>query len=206
MKRPLVLFLSIITFSENGIAEPDSVKAKKQFPLVIAVGTHTLSAPWHNKPLTYQFNPSLIVGTEFTHKNWKHFRLAQPVNLGFFQHEFIESGVFLNTDLAFSYRTGFGLHTDISLGAGYLHAFSRREVFELKNGEYEKVTDWGRPTAMFSLAAALGYQFKSNRRLSFSPFIQYRWFAQAPFADPDEIPVATHLLLTVGTKIYFGGK
>ncbi|MFQ5641877.1 MAG: hypothetical protein ACE5IR_28205, partial [bacterium] len=186
------------------IAGADSTKTKEPFPLVIAVGTHTLSFPWHNKPLTFQFNPALIIGTEFMHKNWKHFRISQPVNLGYFQHKYIESGLFLNTDLAFSYATGFGLHADFLLGAGYLHAFSRREVFELKNGEYEKVTDWGRPAAMISLAAALGYQFKSNRRFSFSPFIQYRWFVQTPFSE--EIPLMTHLLLTVGTKIYFGGK
>ncbi|MGH7454162.1 MAG: hypothetical protein ACRENG_22605 [bacterium] len=203
MKRFFVVSLSMVALSTNAIAQSDSSKTKEPLPLVVSVGTHTLSFPWYNKPLTYRFNPGLVIGTEFTHKKWKHFRFSQPVNLGFFQHEYIESGLFVNTDLGFSYVTGFGLHADFLLGAGYLHTFSRRKLFELKNGEYVEATDWGRPAFMFSLAGALGYQFKSNRRLSFSPFIQYRWFAQTPFAD--EIPVITHLLLSVGTKIYFGG-
>ncbi len=206
MNRLRVLFLASIIFSSTAIAQSASLKSKKPRPLVIAAGAHALTFPWHPKPLTFQFNPGVIVGTEFTHKKWKHFRISQPVNLGYFQHKYIESGVFLNTDLTLSYLTGFGLYADLFLGAGYLHAFSRREVFELRNGEYEKVTDWGRPSVMFSLGLALGYEFNSERRLSFTPFIQYRWFAQTPFADPDEIPVATHLLLTVGTKIYFGRK
>ena len=204
MNRPFIIFLSIITFIANANAQPDSVKAKKPLPLVIAMGTHTLSFPWYNKPLTYRFNPALMVGTEFTHKQTKHFRFYQPVGLGYFQHEFMESGVFINTDLGFSYLTGFGLHVDLLLGGGYLHSFSRRELFEVRNGEYEKVTDWGRPSAMFSLALALGYQFDSNRRPIFSPFIQYRWFAQTPYAQ--ELPALTHLLLTVGVRIHFAGR
>ncbi|MFQ5605648.1 MAG: hypothetical protein ACE5HS_20440, partial [bacterium] len=123
----------------------------------------------------------------------------------FFQHKYIESGIFLNTELGFSYMTGFGLHADILIGAGYLHAFDRKEAFEFRDGDYHKATDWGRPSAMFSLAATLGYQFKSDGRLSFSPFLQYRWFA-AEIGFSETIPAMTHLLLSIGTKIYFGGK
>lgn len=201
MRKPLIIFLAVIIVSSKVIAQSDSLRSKRPPPLIVAVGAHALSVPWHNKPLIFGFNPGFIIGTELAHKNWKHFRLSQPVNLGYFQHKYIESGLFLNTDLTLSYVTGFGLYADLLLGVGYLHAFSRRDVFELKNGEYERVTDWGRPTAMISLGLALGYEFKS-----FTPFIQYRWFAQAPFADPDELPAASHLLLTVGTKMYFGGK
>jgi len=200
----LVAFLSMLALASSAIAQSDSLKTKEPLPLVVSVGTHTLSFPWYNKPLTYRYNPGFLIGTEFTHKKRQHFRFYQPVTLGFFQHEYIESGLFVNTDLGFSYVTGFGLHADFLLGAGYMHAFSRRKLFELKDGEYREATDWGRPAFMFSLAGALGYQFKSNRRLSFSPFIQYRWFGQTPFAEGT--PVMTHLLLTVGTKIYFGGK
>lgn len=204
MKQYILAFLSIVVLSADPLAASDSLKTKQSFPLVVAFGNHTLSFPWYNKPLTYRFNPGMMVGTEHTYKRSKHFRLYQTGNLGFFQQELLESGLFLESDLGFSYLTGFGPNTAFLIGAGYMHTFSRRAIFEFKNGEYQQVTDWGKPAFMFSLALEIGYDFKKQQRFSFSPFIQYRWFVQTPFSE--EIPAMTHLLLTVGTKIHFGGK
>ncbi|MFQ5606074.1 MAG: hypothetical protein ACE5HS_22610 [bacterium] len=96
------------------------------------------------------------------------------------------------------------LYTDVLLGVGYLHTFRSRKLFAVKNGAFEPVADGGKPSFMLPLSVALGYHFKSSKRLSFSPFVSYRWFLQAFLGDSDA--GMTHLLLTVGTKIYFGGK
>lgn len=206
MSRPLVASLLVFLLPSGVLAQSEAVESKRSLPLVLAVGTHALSFPLYNKPLTYRFNPVAMLGTEFTHTASSHLRLTQPLNLGFFQHEFVESGVFLNTDLALSYLTSFGLHADLLLGAGYLHAFSRRDVFELKDGQPSEVTDWGQPSVMLSLAGALGYEVQTRRSLSVSPFIQYRWFVQTPSPYHALTPALSHVLLTAGAKIHFPGR
>lgn len=204
MKQYLIIIFSMIAFFSNAITGSDSLKTQGRRPLVISVGTHAASFPLYNKPLTYRINPGMVIGTEFTHKKGQHFRFYQTANLGTFHHKFMGTSVFVNTDVALGYTTGFGLYADVLLGVGYLHTFRPRKVFAVKNEEFEQVTDWGKPSFMIPLSVELGYKIKGDKRFSVSPFVMYKWFAQVP--NNKSIPVMSHLLLTIGTKIYFGGK
>jgi hypothetical protein len=114
----LVILLLLVCI---GIVTP--LAAESRFPLVISGGTHSLTVPWHLGPVTKRLNPALTVGTERTLKRGSRTRLYQTANLGFFQHYWWMTGVFLDTELGGSYALPRGFHADLRLGVGYLHYF-----------------------------------------------------------------------------------
>jgi hypothetical protein len=180
-----------------GAATPAA--SHSRFPLFISAGSHSLTVPWHTGPITKRFNPALVAGTERTLKHGRHLRLYQTANLGFFQHYWWMTGLFLDTELGISRQLPLHLHADLRLGAGYLHYFWRRRTLELEHGEYVEARDWGRPSLVIPLSIVLGYRRSSDRPFSVAPFVSAQWAVQALFTD--EIPVMTHFILQVGVRI-----
>jgi hypothetical protein len=129
-------------------------------------------------------------------------RLYHTVNLGFFQHYWWMTGLFLDAEFGVGRALPAGFQADLRLGVGYLHYFWRRESLELEDGRYVQVTDWGRPSLWVPLSVVLGYRGNPARPLAVAPFISAQWAAQALFQD--EIPAMTHFFLLVGVRIEFG--
>jgi hypothetical protein len=138
-----------------------------------------------------------MVGTELFYTRGQHSQLFQTVQLGGFYNRYFGTSVFLSSDLAYRYTTGLGFYGEVMLGVGYMHAFHPRDTYALNdNGTYERVTDWGKPSAMASFSLGVGYD--SGKRLS--PFLRYQWLLQAPYAGED-LPYVPQALLHAGVKI-----
>ena len=200
MKRCSVFpFILLLALSAGGATALDT---QSQSPLVFSAGTHSLTVPWHAGPVTDRLNPTFLIGTERTLRPGGRLRLYQTANLGFFQHYWWMTGVFLDTELGVSHTLPLGFHADLRLGVGYLHSFWRRETLELKDGKYVHARDWGRPSLIVPLSIVIGYRGGSPRPLTIAPFISAQWAVQAPFTN--ESPVMTHLFLHVGVRINRG--
>lgn len=200
--RRCVLSLTLIIVLRVGHATP--VAAQSRFPVNLSMGTHSLTVPWHLDPVTNRFNPVFVVGTDRTVKTSGRVRWYGTANLGFFQHYWWMTGVFLSTEFGFGYALPIGFHTDLRLGVGYLHYFWRRETLVLKDGEYVQATDWGRPSVMVPLSVILGYRGNPDYPLPVAPFVSLQWAVQAPFTD--EAPAMTHFFLALGVRIDLGQK
>jgi hypothetical protein len=112
------------------------------------------------------------------------------------------TGIIIGSEFGVGCALPLGLHSDLRLGAGYLHYFWRRKSLELKDGEYVQATNWGRPSVMFPLSIVLGYRGRPERPLTVAPFACMQWAVQTPFID--ESPAMTHLFFLVGVRIDWG--
>ncbi len=191
MKLILLLPLSLV------IATP--LAADSRFPIVVSGGTHSLTVPWHPGPVTKRLNPALTVGTERTLRPPGCVRLYHTANVGFFQHYWWMTGVFVNAEVGIGRALPLGLNGDLRVGVGYLHYFWRREILKLEDGEYVPATDWGRPSVMVPMSVVVRYRGSGARPLAVSPFVSAQWVVQTPFIE--DTPAMTHLLFLVGVRI-----
>lgn len=176
--------------------------APSRLPIVVSLGTHSLTFPWYLGPVADRLNPALVVGTERTLRPGSRARLYQTANLGFLQHYWWMTGVFVNTELGFSHALPLNTRADLRLGVGYMHYFWRRETLELRDGVYTQATDWGHPSLMVPLSVELGYRAEPSRPHAIDPFVSAQWAWQGLFLD--EVPVMSHLLVLVGARIPWG--
>ena len=180
------------------------VAASQSLPLVVSGGTHSLTVPWHLEPVTKRLNPALIVGTERMLRSGGRVELYYTKNLGFFQHYWWMTGVYLNTELGIRHALPLGLYADMRLGIGDMHYFWRRKTLELEDGRYVQATNWGRPSLMIPLSVTLGYRGSSTRPIAVVPFVSMQWVVQALFSD--EVPVMTHNFILAGVRMSTGGR
>jgi hypothetical protein len=192
----LALFFSLCTMNTT------SLEAQESYPLVVSGGMQSLTVPWHTGPVSKRFNPVFIVGAEHNLKSWGGWRLYQTANVGYFQHYWWMTGLFLDTELGIGRELPFGFNTDLRLGVGYLHYFWRRKVLELEDGEYVQVRNWGKPSVMVPLSMVLGYRGITAGSLTMAPFVSAQWAVQVLLID--ESDVMTHLFLLVGARIDWG--
>jgi len=168
-------------------------------PITVAVGTQSLTVPWHTAPVTYRFNPAAYVSTDRVLKAGDSWRLFFGVNVGFFRHYWWMTGVSLEPEIGLGRSLPGGFYAEMGLGIGYLHYFWRRERLELHAGSYEPSTDWGSPSFLIPVSATIGYRGNLDDPLPVSPFVSARWGVQGLLRS--EVPVATHLFLLGGLRI-----
>jgi hypothetical protein len=168
------------------------------WPLSVAAGTHSLTVPWHLGPVNDRLNGVFVIGTDRSLREGSSWRFYHTANIGYFQHHWWISGLFMDGELGIGRRLALGTHADLRLGIGYLHYFLRRETLELENGEYVSATDWGRPSIIVPLSLLVGYQGGSHEN-RVEPFLSAQWIVQGVFKP--EIPALTHLLLLLGARI-----
>ncbi len=173
--------------------------AQSGSPVTIAVGTHSLTVPWHTPPVTYRLNPALLVGTDTPLKSGESWKLLLAVNLGFFRHHWWMTGVSLEPEVGVGRALPGGLYTDLRLGVGYMHYFWRRPRLELVDGRYVPDADWGNPSLIVPLSATVAYRGDPGDPLPVSPFVSARWGVQGLFRS--EVAVATHLFLLGGVRL-----
>jgi hypothetical protein len=190
----------LIPFFYAASISADESPESREYPLVISVGAHTLSVPWYPGPITENLNPAISGGTEYTLKNYGNLRLYQTANLGFFQHYWWMSGVYVNSEFGTGFTFGYGIHTDLRLGAGYLHYYFRRDTLEFRDGKYVNSTDWGRPSLMVPVSLILGYRGAGVNPDVISPFVSMQWALQGIFRE--ETPALSHLIFSFGARIF----
>ncbi len=134
--------------------------------------------------LSYGFAPKPKEGTNRSTQWW--------VSGGYFFNPSIESAFYLKASYAWQMPVADVVQLELAPSLGYLHSFFPGNIYELQNGEYQAITQYGRPHVM----AELGFTalFLPNSKVN--PFVQYRFGVEGPFANG--IPVFPHSFYQIG--------
>ncbi|HEX8546271.1 MAG TPA: hypothetical protein VF691_04870 [Cytophagaceae bacterium] len=203
----IILVFTLVCLDQDCLAqvqtqatEINSSKYKK-YPFIFSIGNHAVSMPFY-RMLRKPFHPAFAIGTELTYKRGKHGLLSQTLNLGYFYNKYNATGLSVQTELAYRYTTGIGFFGDAFIGAGYLHTFRVRKIYEADGkGDYVPVRDMGKPSVLASFSLGLGYDFSNKGHLPFALFARYQWFAQIPYVDP--LPFWPQAITSIGLRFYF---
>jgi hypothetical protein len=169
-------------------------------PLELAFGNFSVGMPFTDV-IVSKFYPFISLSTEFCYFDKKGSQILQSAGIGGFYNKYNTSGFFLNTNIMYRYTFSFGLFADAGLGAGYTQLFRPGAIYEQSvEGEYEQVTDWGKPSAMADFEISIGYDFEKKLQKPFSLFIRYGNYIQL-FYNPD-IPALPQNSLQIGGRVY----
>lgn len=204
MKKSFYIIMILLSFLfffliSSSYSQENPAKPKKRFPLELSFFNHASSSPFDSTILDI-LHPGFSLGTEYTYKEGRFGKFFQGLSLGYFYHEIIAKGFFLQTTGGYRYTTGFGLFGDLSLGLGYLLYFHPGEVFKLNDqGEYEPAKSPGRSALMISFSLGVGYDFSRKSGLPLSVFIRYQPFGQTPYSNKESWWL--HAMLHVGIRV-----
>lgn len=171
-----------------------------QQPLVVSVFNEATAIPYttlFNTPV----HPGLQAGTEFRWKEGRRFSLYPTVNLGYMFHRKLFQGLYVNVEVAFDVKTGFGLNLKSRLGLGYLHTFNTQQEYQFSDGIYESKADKGNSRLMPSFTIGLGYNVNPGNTESPEVFVLYKSWIEYPYS-PGFIPIMSHIDLQAGVKLY----
>lgn len=192
MRKSILLFILSLSFY--------SVKAQEHsIPLSLAIFNNGTMMPGQGYAGVFSENihPGITLGTSYMYGAGKHHELFQTFKLGYFYHHYSQHAIQLYSELGYRYLTKSGLFAQGFLGVGYLHSFADVQQFTLKNGEYEKKANWGRPQFMGSVALGLGYDLQQKIHKPLRIFLQYQFWIQAPFVNK-YVPVLPNAALNIG--------
>jgi hypothetical protein len=140
-------------------------------------------------------HPGLTIGADFLVRRGRHWQKALGTEITFFHHRLSENALMLDATYALGYRFGFGLQPKFLAALGYKQTLAAGEVYELKNGAYEKAGYLGK--AQFSAKVGFGLEYALNEKYSLTT--DYRTMLVLPYSKI--IPFALHTLLSVGMKV-----
>ena len=187
----IVLFFGIFV-QMNAQSDPQK---KQSFPIHISVMDVSSSLPnfWF---LRYSYNPAGMIGTEYLLKEKNNHDFHLTGNLGFYHQEDWQTGTFLNSE--FGYRQHLNRWNIYArLGAGYVHTFAPRPVYQFEGGQFQEVKDNGRSYFMGSVSLNVSYELSKKEN---SPEIYFT------FMQSVELPfnrwAGAHQLVGLGYKFY----
>jgi hypothetical protein len=173
---------------------------KAQQPVTVSFFNEATTIPY-TRFINTPVHPGIQVGTEFGWREGKYVSLYPTINLGYMLHRKLFQGIYVNVELAFDVKTGFGLNFKSRLGLGYLHTFTTQQEFQFNDGKYESKPDRGNPRLMPSLTLGLGYSLRRGNGESPEIFVLYKSWIEYPYS-PGFIPLMSHADLHLGVKIY----
>ncbi|ADB38794.1 hypothetical protein [Spirosoma linguale] len=191
-----VLALTVLTV--GAASAQDAPPSASGVPVTVSVFAHSVSLPTFRGFLK---NPNfgLRVGTEFYYRNRPGSQLLQTVNLGFYHHRALQTGLFVSTE--FGYRKFFGpVYAEGLVGVGVLGLSQHLRSYQPDGaGEFRPASSF-MLRAMPSLSAGLGYRFGLHTPTPVSVFTRYELFAETPFSNRG-VPLLPHSALHVGTRV-----
>lgn len=179
-------------------AQQDASAPAPGIPFTVSVFSHAVSLPtfrgfWKNS------NFGIRVGRELYYRNRPGSQLIQTLNVGFYHHRSLQSGLFLNTE--FGYRTFIGgLYAETFLGIGALGLSQHLRSYQPDGAGGFRPASRFMLRAMPSLSAGLGYRFGPHTAAPVSVFTRYELFAETPFSNRG-VPLLPHSALHLGTRI-----
>ena len=185
----LTLGITLATFGQE-----------KGFPIRILLGNESTAVPF-TKLGSRPVHPTFQLGTEFRYNTDESHYIYQTVNVGYLYHEHLFQGAYLNSELGYDYRMGFGLNLKALLGVGYLHTFSTEEEYQFEDGQYTNGEDLGNSRIMPSLSVGLGYRINKKKPNSPEIMVLYRSWIEFPYS-PGFISLMSHTDLSIGIKFY----
>ena len=140
MKKQLystIIALLCILFVRDVSAQKTEEKHRRDKPLIISVFNVGAQLP-SLRIITTPLHPGLSAGTEFPYNSSEKNRFFQTVKAGVYYHQYIQTSVQVYTEAGYRRALWKGTAAEFRLGAGYLHAFTGTEVFQLQDGTYRK--------------------------------------------------------------------
>jgi hypothetical protein len=200
MKTLLVLSLLLLfTFKETiGQKLPSE---PQRWPVIISVFSEAWAIP-STQLIKNPIHPGISIGTAYALKQKNRSSLHLGATLGYFYHKNFQHNVHAIVSLAYERRLFAGIHLGGSLGVGYSHSIYPTPVYSLKDGEYQRVTDWGKPAFMPAADLNFGYTFNRKREKLFTVFTKYQVLAEWPYAPENTFPVLPHTLFHAGLRFY----
>lgn len=167
-------------------------------PLTVSVFAHSVSLPTFRGFLKNP-NVGLRVGTELYYRNRPGSQLLQTLNVGFYHHRSLQTGLFIGTETG--YRKFFGpLYAEGFVGVGALGLSHQLRSYEpIGTGEFRSASRF-MLRAMPSLSAGLGYRFGLHTPTPVSVFTRYELFAETPFSNRG-VPLLPHSAIHIGTRV-----
>ena len=119
--------------------------------------------------------------------------------MGVFYNRYNATGMYSTTELAYRF-TANQIFAEALIGAGYMRVFHPTQIYTLgDDGTYQKAVDKGLLSGLVSGAIGMGYTFKSNTTISFSPFVRYELLVQTKYS-PD-LTALPHTAFHAGLRI-----
>jgi len=165
----------------------NAATAQKLFTNIgVSVSNNTTSFPVTGYPSLFysQFHPGVDITSQksWTKNKERKSQFVQSIDLGFFYHRFVQSGLRIYTKCDYQYSITRKATLGIGLGVGYLQSFTATEVLELNdNGKYEQRKVYSRPQFIGLLNIGGTYRLKETSSRSISLFINFRTWLQMPF-------------------------
>ena len=178
-----------------------SVKAQKRVfdHYSIAVSTMHTNFPFRSfsSLFTKEYHPGFEISSGFTWKEKPKHDYYQEIQFGYSYHRWVQHSVTLYTSAGYRYKFPKVFTSDISIGAGYLHAIADSRLFKLQNdGTYQKKFNWGRSQVMGALSIGIGKSFSSGKTM----FLKYQQRLQTPFIR-SYVPVLPANVIQLGITI-----
>lgn len=180
-----------------GVARLDAQDSRR-LPLTVSVYSVNTQLPGGR--LT-PVHPGIQAGTEFRYNRSVKNQWFQTAKLGVYYHKYSQTGIQLYSEGGYRRAIWKGLSAEFRLGVGYLHAIPDLQMFELKDGQYERKRTIGRAQVMGSTALGLGYRLRESMDAP-RVFIDYQFFLQMPFVK-NYIPFMANTALHVGVAFPF---
>lgn len=147
-------------------------------------------------------HPGIAVGKHFQLIYGKKYRLYQTAKLGYFYHQNAQHGIQAYTELAYRYKFLPDWYAEPRLGLGYLMSIPAMQMFEFKDGVYQKQAFRGRHQFMGGLALNIGYSFQGKLKVPLDVFAGYQFWVQSPFVNK-YVPVLPNNTVQIGSVYYF---
>ncbi|MEL7533683.1 MAG: hypothetical protein AAFN10_20390 [Bacteroidota bacterium] len=178
-------YLAFVLFTILGLGSMQAQELRLGFQQESASFPFTRFAELHpGVELSYGFAPKPKDETNRSTQWW--------ISGGYFYHREVEAAYYLKASYAWQMPLGDIAQLELAPSLGYLHSFYPGNVYELQDGEYQAITQYGRPHVM----AEVGFTalFLPNSKVR--PFVQYRFGIESPFANG--IPAFPHSFYQIG--------
>lgn len=191
--------LVLAALSVGALRAQDAPPTSTGLPLTVSVFSHAVSLPTFRG---FFRNPNfgVRVGTELYYRDRPGSQLIQTLNLGFYHHRSLQTGLFLSTEFGYRKFIG-GFYAEGFVGVGALGLTPHLRRYQPDgNGEFKPASRF-MVRAMPTLSAGLGYRFRAHSAAPLSVFTRYEVFGETPFQNRG-VPLLPHSALHVGTRLF----
>ncbi len=141
-------------------------------------------------------HPTVTIGTDFRVRSGKHWQRAFGADFYYYYQRSSEHALMLDASYRLGYKFNFGLQLNLTTALGYKHAILTGDKYKLIDGEYQKVSHWGK--SQLNTKMGIGLEYPISEKYSITT--DYKAMVVAPFGDRI-LPFSLHTFLGVGLKI-----
>lgn len=201
MKRPffylLILFASFWNIPGSFAQGQTSSRTRYAMVSVFNAATQLPIGQFFSSPVHF----GATAGAEFRYNRHASNQWFQTAKLGYSYHQYVQNTIQLYSELGYRRAIWKGTAAELRIGAGYLHAIPATEIFTLKDGQYQKKTNLGRPQVMAGTALGISYT-QQNTAHPMRFFLDYQFYLQMPFVK-SYVPLLPNTLLHFGVGVPF---